>query len=445
MLRGYSRYGLGGLSLLLAAALLAAGPAAAAGFSIFEAGSRSTAMGGAFVAQADDLSAMFYNPAGLGEAGREGEAQGDGGRHAHHPDVQARGGLQPLPRPGYSAEMYDSVFFPPNLYASYGLSECVSLSFGTWFPFGLATRWDDPDNFRGRFISQYVDLKQYAAGLQVAWQINDYLAVGAGPELRFSDVKLQRKVPLFNPFTNRVVDAAHADIRGGPQRSTSPSARASRSPRRPTLSIGASYHGAVDANFEGDGDLLPASAPATPSSTPPFAAKIPVNKPVPVKTTIQFPGVTQVGIAYDFGKVTVAGRRHVHRVVGLRHDRPRVRAGRRQAGPDEHVLPHDWEDAWAYRFGVKWQTSDTLRPDGRLRLRPDARARRRRRPAPPRREPHAATPSASAGRWGRRRWIDFSNLFLFFSERTITTNDDNFNGRYKNFANLTVLNLRTSF
>ena len=42
-------------------------------------------------------------------------------------------------------------------------------------------------------------------------------------------------------------------------------------------------------------------------------------------------------------------------------------------------------------------------------------------------------------------WVDVSNLFLFFNERSVTTNDDNFNGRYKNHANLTVLNLRTSF
>ena len=41
--------------------------------------------------------------------------------------------------------------------------------------------------------------------------------------------------------------------------------------------------------------------------------------------------------------------------------------------------------------------------------------------------------------------VDFSNLYLTFSERSVTTNDDNFNGRWKNFANLTVLNMRTSF
>jgi long-chain fatty acid transport protein len=35
------------------------------GFALYEAGARSSALAGAVVARADDLSAIFYNPAGL--------------------------------------------------------------------------------------------------------------------------------------------------------------------------------------------------------------------------------------------------------------------------------------------------------------------------------------------------------------------------------------------
>ena len=44
---------------------LAAVPMHAAGFGIFEQGSKATGMGGAFTAQADDPSALFYNAGGL--------------------------------------------------------------------------------------------------------------------------------------------------------------------------------------------------------------------------------------------------------------------------------------------------------------------------------------------------------------------------------------------
>jgi len=46
-------------------AVFGAASAHATGFSIYEAGSRATALGGAFTANADDGSALYYNAAGL--------------------------------------------------------------------------------------------------------------------------------------------------------------------------------------------------------------------------------------------------------------------------------------------------------------------------------------------------------------------------------------------
>jgi len=440
VLRGSARIRLGGLSLLLVTALAAAGPASAAGFSIFEAGSRATAMGGAFVADGDDLSAMFYNPAGLAEQAEKGKLKVMMGVTLIKPIAELKEGYDPYPGQGYSSKMADQFFFPPNLYMSYGLSECVSLSFGTWFPFGLATRWDEPD-FRGRYLSTYVDLKQYAAGLQIAWKINDVISIGAGPEMRFTDVKLQLKVPLFNPYTNRVVDAAHADIRADLETDITFGAGIKINPT-PQLSIGASYHGQVDAAFGGDATFyqLPTGYADLDAA---FAAKVPVNTPVPVKTTIQAPAMTQVGIGYDFGKVKIEAAGTYTEWSAYDTTILEFSAVDGKQVPTS-TLPHDWNNVWAYRFGVLWKTSDTFElmggyvydetpePDGDVGpLLPDANRN-----------------GFSVGfswKMGKNTWVDFSNLALFFKERSVTTNDDNFNGKYKNFANLTVLNLRTSF
>src|SRR5438093_5989501 len=56
--------------LVVVAALLTSGAAFGSGFSIFEAGAKAVAMGGAFAATADDPSAIFYNVAGIAQQRR---------------------------------------------------------------------------------------------------------------------------------------------------------------------------------------------------------------------------------------------------------------------------------------------------------------------------------------------------------------------------------------
>lgn len=443
MLRGISRKGLGGLALLLAGTLIAAGPAAAAGFSIFEAGSRATGMGGAFVGVANDPSAMFYNPAGLGEQAEKGRLKVMLGVTLIIPDSKLERGADPYPGSDYSAKQKSMIFFPPNFYASYGLSECLSLSLGTWFPFGLSTAWEDQDNFRGQYVSQRVDLRQYALGLQLGWKINDYLSVGAGPELRVSDVKLQRNVPLLNPFTNRVVTAAHADIVGdGFETNLTYGAGIKINPT-PEFSIGASYHGKVTADYTGAATFY-AMPTGNPQLDAVFASRVPVNKPVPVATSIDYPALMQVGLSYTFAKkLTVAASANytwwdVFNKIVLTYgtvDAKTVPAT---------TIPFGYENAWAYRVGLDWKASDGLnllagfvydqtpQPDEAVSpLLPDAN--------------RSGYSIGLSAKLGQNTHLDLSNLFLFFHERTTMTNKDNFNGTYKTFADLAVINLRTSF
>ena len=443
MLRGISRNGFGGLALLLATVLFAAGPASAAGFSIFEAGSRATGMGGAFVAVADDPSAMFYNPAGLGEQAEKGKLKVMVGVTLIIPSSKLDQGANPYPGTDYSASQKSMVFFPPNFYVAYGLSECLNLSLGTWFPFGLSTAWEDQDNFRGQYVSQRVDLRQYSMGLQLGWKINDYISVGAGPELRVSDVKLQRNVPVFNPFTNRVVTAAHADIVGDGYAADLTFGAGIKINPTPELSIGASYHGAVTSDYTGAATFYSKST-GNAQLDAVVASKIPLDKPVPVNTAIDYPAMTQVGIAYDFAKkvkVSAAGtytQWDVFKQITLAYDK----VDGKQVPTT--TIPFNYENAWAFRFGVDWKTSEKLnvllgyvydqtpQPDESVSpLLPDAN-----------RTGYSIGISAKVG---KNTYLDFSNLFLFFHDRTTTTNKDNFNGTYKTFADLAVFNLRTSF
>ena len=54
------------IACLFAAAAWAGGPGTTGGIGLkLPAGARPTAMGGAFVGKADDLNALYWNPAGL--------------------------------------------------------------------------------------------------------------------------------------------------------------------------------------------------------------------------------------------------------------------------------------------------------------------------------------------------------------------------------------------
>ncbi|HEX5854338.1 MAG TPA: outer membrane protein transport protein, partial [Thermoanaerobaculia bacterium] len=200
------------LAALVLVGLVAAGAAGrveSAGFALFEQGSKGNAVGGAFTATADDPSAMFYNPAGnafIDKFTMEG-----GGFVILRPTAHLDG-LSPFPGSGYSTNMKKELYAIGHGYGVLPLGDSVRLSAGFWTPNGLGVPWENPDAFAGRFLNQRVDLRQLAVSAQLAVKLSDFVAIGAGPEVRFTDVKLSNNVGRFNPFTDRFVDVAHVSV-----------------------------------------------------------------------------------------------------------------------------------------------------------------------------------------------------------------------------------------
>ncbi|HEV8269542.1 MAG TPA: outer membrane protein transport protein [Thermoanaerobaculia bacterium] len=425
---------------LVVLALAAASPIAlAGGFAINEKGSKATAMGGAFAAFADDPSAMYYNPAGMGGNDKLTVMVGV----TLIPYFSKFEGASPYPGDGYNVEMKRQIFFPPNLYVAFPVAKNVNVSFGTWAPFGLSTAWEDPDNFRGRFLSQRVDLKTFAVGLQVSAKLTDWLSLGAGPELRLGDVKLQRNASLFNPFTNRFVDAAHVDIKSDGL--ASKVAWAAGIQIRPVehVTIGASYHSAVDQDYSGDAYFYQIST-GNPQLDAIFASRVPVNTAVPTHVTVQYPSLTQFGVAVDVCpklQLEVDGDYTTWDVFDQTVIKFDAVNGKQVP---TSTLYHGYENTWTVRaglaykpkenmwIGVGWLYDQTPQPDEDVSpLLPDA---------------NRTGYSIGAGIKFGNTSLEFGNLFLFFHDRpTNGHNVDNYNGTYKTFADLISLNLRHSF
>lgn len=146
------------LSLGLAAlggALLSVAPAEAAGLYYADRGVRPLGRGGAFVAGADDLGAIVYNPAGMFDAG--GQFLFDGSWVHFSSDYTRQADLRQIdPNTGKTVGSYRQTFptvqgttpvLPiPTLAFSYQVHKQVVLALGAWAPYAALTTYPDTVN-----------------------------------------------------------------------------------------------------------------------------------------------------------------------------------------------------------------------------------------------------------------------------------------------------------
>ena len=425
------------LATVVLVGLVAAGSAGrveSAGFALFEQGSKGNAVAGAFAATADDPSAMFYNPAGNAFVDRF--TLEVGGFAILRPTARFDG-QSPYPGDGYSASMSKSLYGIGHGYGVLPLSNSVKLSAGFWSPNGLGVPWENPNAFAGRFISQRSDLRQIALSVQLAVKLSDSIAIGAGPEARITDVRLGENISAVNPFTQRVVDIAHVSVvsDGEPVKVGFAAGILVKPCER--VRFGISYHSHMDVDLHG-----PAAFGQIPSGSPQFdaavAQSLPFGKGAQARTTLQFPSVTMFGIAYEVTpKLTleVDGTYTTWKVF----DQTVLQID----GLPDTTLVHNWQNTWAFRAGLTYRTGSSWVAGGFVydqTPQPDSDAG----PFLPDANRTGGTIGAGFG-LSKHFQFQFSSLFLWFHERTITTSKDNFNGTYQTFAILPSVTLKSTF
>jgi long-chain fatty acid transport protein len=160
------------------------------GFALYEAGARSSALACAVVARADDLSAIFFNPAGLVQL----------------PGFQVMGGFSfIIPRVEIVTQsggvdtrtlMDSQVSTVPHFSSSYQVADRVWLGLGVNSPFGLGIKYND--NWPGSANILKATIQTLNVNPTVAVKITDYLAAGAGLDVMYFNFHMKRVLPL--PF-----------------------------------------------------------------------------------------------------------------------------------------------------------------------------------------------------------------------------------------------------
>ncbi len=161
----------------------------ALGIRVFDHDAFATARGDAFVATADNPSAIYYNPAGITQL------KGHNVRSALNVVT-----LDPAfeGRDGRDVDTKDEFVPLPGFFYTY-TPEKLPLSFGVgyYMPFGLSLDWPKDGPFRTTTI--HGELMDHTLSGVMAWKITETLSIAAGPAVSYATTDLRRGIDPDNP------------------------------------------------------------------------------------------------------------------------------------------------------------------------------------------------------------------------------------------------------
>jgi long-chain fatty acid transport protein len=338
---------------VVALAALAAVPVHGAGFSIFEQGAKALGMGGAFTAQADDPSMLYYNAGGLAFVEKTDFALGATWIRSTKSDFK---GANPYPGSGYSAEQETLSKFPPHAYWVQPITKDWKFGLGIETPFGLTTSWKDPNDFAGRFLSTKAALQAFDINPTLGWQITPTFGIGVGGIVRVSSVELDRHIAAVDPFTLMADDVGRLKLTSDTTKDSYGFNFGILQKWNESFSWGLSYRSKISVKYTGSATLAPI-ATGDPVFDQILAAQLPYSTKLPVKTEIDYPDQASLGFAFALTRNLLLETDFNYMGWSSFKDVPINFTG----GPGDSLpsadLPQKWKNAYSYRAGLRWTTS----------------------------------------------------------------------------------------
>ncbi len=213
----------------------------AGGFLTGTQNAKAMGMGHAFVGQANDASAIYFNAAGLSNLKGINFLVG---ATFIMPKVDFTG---PTPLTTTTSAVART-FTPINLYGSYGLDEYgLTFGLGVYNPYGLGSEWPDP--WVGKALAIKTELRTFYINPTIAYKVTENLSVGAGFDYIISSITMTRRitsVPGVPVQTN-----IKSDLEGDGKPAYTFNVGILYKPIE-DLSIGAAYRHSSEIEFEGD-------------------------------------------------------------------------------------------------------------------------------------------------------------------------------------------------
>lgn len=352
-------------------------------FEVLQQGARASGQAEAYSAQADDPSAIWYNPAGLTQL--------------HGTNVEA-GGYVVLPDYHFSSPRGDASMHQysmlPQFYAEsdFGL-EKFRFGLGVNNVFGLRESWGQGGPLDTLMTRGHL----YTINVQptVAYQIVDGLSVGVGVNVYFGTMDLEHKQVLGPPPTPVGNFRLHGDdfaVGASP-------ALMWKIDKRNT--VGAFYHSPFRLDIGGEASI--------------FAPHIPAIGPSPATAPIDMPQIA--GIAYAFRPIS-RWKLETDIVWSNWSALQQIRLQSPNAIFNGSTIPTRYHDSWSFRFGTQYQLTEHWTVRGGYAYGTSAVPDSTFSPLVPDSNYHLFSVGVgySTGRWS----IDGAYLFIYREPRTIT-------------------------
>ena len=337
--------------IILITALLCsfAGSAFSSGYGVFTQGAAGLGQANAVVAHPVGPSSLYFNPALLNDIpGRQIEF-GTTVIYADRSIDLDSGG---------SEDSENNWNFPSNLYYTHQVNEKFSTGIGLFFPFGLATEWDD--DYEGKYLGTSGEILSLNINPVVSYRLNDKLSIAGGFSLVYLDSTIKKKINQTAAYI--LVDA---QLGGGVLPPlTGPLEDINQKfdgdgwgcgfnlgllyKATEYVSIGATYRSHVDIDIEGQAKFY---------NVDPMLA--PVFSDTDGDTTIRLPAQATVGIAVtpiENLVIEVGGRWEDWSST----DELKIDLDSPVMNQTSDITPRDWKSTWSYNIGGQYRINESF-------------------------------------------------------------------------------------
>lgn len=325
------------------------------GYRIPEQSLNSTALGSAYVANAMESDAAYYNPANM--SWMPGNATIEGGfTYINLPSISYTDNRTTM----FSGKSEEENFFIPNIHMVSPDYNNFRVGFSLVFPAGLAKRWEDP--FPKTFAEEF-SMTVIEASPSLSYKFGSKFSAAAGIRCLYSDatVKSQGTVTALpagslgagNPPTDEYTYISR-DLKGDSTEFGYNLALSIKPVDK--LNISATYRSKVDLDMEGNGTLrASSSSPNGLIQSAMYEGGGSVSVPVPA--------ILSVAAAYSFEKLTVEfeyDRTYWsdYKQIDIDYDQDLGHPVLTAAFDDP--VAKNWDDVDAFRLGFTYAVNDDV-------------------------------------------------------------------------------------